>query len=58
MTKKGFLTGAIGFTSPRGRAPRQDIPVRDLKAERATLLHKLAGQQDADASQPGDENKD
>ena len=58
MTKKGFLTGAISFTSPRGRAPRQDIPVRDLKAERAALLHKLASQQDADASQPGDENKD
>lgn len=58
MTKKGFLTGAIGFTPPRGRSPRQDIPARDLKAERASLLHKLVSQQDAKASEPDDECKD
>ena len=26
MTKKGFLTGAIGFKAPRGRGPVQPIP--------------------------------
>lgn len=47
MTKKGFLTGAIGFTPPRGRGPRQDIPERDFGAERKRLLESLAKQSPA-----------
>lgn len=47
MTKKGFLTGAVGFSAPRGRAPRQEIPDRDFGAERKRLLESLAKQSPA-----------
>ena len=47
MTKKGFLTGAIGFTPPRGRSPRQQIPDRDFGAERKRLLECLRKQSPA-----------
>lgn len=42
MTKKGFLTGRIGFTPPRGRAPKQPIPGPDASVQRDRSLEQLA----------------
>jgi hypothetical protein len=44
MTKKGLLTGIIGFKAPKGRGPDQPIPVanskhRRLKAINASLVN-------------------